>query len=68
MSYVDIILVGGPPGITETTRRQRSLLTDHKIKIPHRDGYEHFELDHTASTEDSALLVFRWTMRTKIAE
>ncbi|WP_446474029.1 DUF5988 family protein [Actinomadura opuntiae] len=39
------------------------------LKLPHRGGYEHFELAEEPRTGDGeGPLVFSWTMRTKIAE
>jgi uncharacterized protein DUF5988 len=45
------------------------LLGNHKIKILHNGGYEHFELVKQQSefTPESPA-TFRWVMRTKIAE
>jgi hypothetical protein len=42
---------------------------EEKIKLPHYGGYEHFErtgwLGEDTSSQD---LIFRWTMRTEVAE
>ena len=45
-------------------RYQRVGVSDRKIKILHRGGYEHFERD----VVDTTPVVFRWTARTAIAE
>jgi hypothetical protein len=66
---VRIVLEGGPSDIPETTWVQKVLPDHHKIKIAHRGGYEHFELASKSSGPDEpTLVIFRWTMRTKIAE
>lgn len=62
-SSADIQILGGPIEIPETLRVEADALADGKLKIAHLGGYEHFEL-----VEDSQPQVFRWTMRTKIAE
>lgn len=59
----DVLLLGGPGDIPGTMRLGRAAIVDGKVKIAHRGGYEHFEL-----VGDSLPVVFRWTMRTKIAE
>jgi hypothetical protein len=75
---LDVQLEGGPADIPASLRTQRITNIEHRVKIPHRGGYEHFE--RTVATEvppaagessDSANIapvVFHWTMRTKIAE
>lgn len=68
---VPAILEGGPTDLPEDLRTRRVVRTDRKVKIPHRGGYEHFELVPRHDGEDAddhAPAVFRWTMRTKIAE
>ncbi|MEV0387443.1 DUF5988 family protein [Nonomuraea sp. NPDC050643] len=69
-STIDVTLVGGPADLPETTRTRRvDDVGDTKIKIPHRGGYEHFELVEAVHDGGrTAPLVFQWTMRTKIAE
>lgn len=56
---VHVRLEGGPADITLPAQRIR--VDGTKIKLPHLGGYEHFE-----RTSESG--VFRWTMRTAIAE
>jgi Family of unknown function (DUF5988) len=66
---VRAILEGGPESIPKASRIQVVSPLDQKIKLPHYGGYEHFEragwLDENTSSRD---LVFRWTMRTELAE
>jgi hypothetical protein len=66
---ITIVLVGGPADIPESVRPRTVAATERKIKLAHRGGYEHFELvDELVSTDADGPAVFRWTMRTKIAE
>jgi hypothetical protein len=63
------ILEGGPGSIPATSRVQMVSPFNDKIKVPHYNGYEHFE--RTSEPDGSNLfqeIVFRWTMRTKAAE
>ncbi len=64
---VSAVLVGGPSDLPSSARRQRIAEGSAKIKIMHRDGYEHFEPD-AAGTTISGQVIYRWTGRTKIAE
>jgi Family of unknown function (DUF5988) len=63
---VEIVLSGGPAEITRRMRASVWDLLERKIKIPYRDGYEHFEF--APGRAGSAPITFSWTMRTKIAE
>jgi hypothetical protein len=67
MAAVDVVLVGGPADLPEAVRRTRARDGD-TIKIVHRDGYEHFEHDRRPGPDPDGPRVFRWTMRTRIAE
>jgi Family of unknown function (DUF5988) len=66
---LDVILEGGPDTLPATTRVRTAAPDTLRIKVPNRGGYEHFE-----RAEDQVLdggrqyTVFRWTMRTRIAE
>jgi hypothetical protein len=66
---VRAVLEGGPASIPEASRSQEVSPHDVKIKLPHYGGYEHFErsaeLGETASLNR---IIFRWTMRTEVAE
>ncbi|MCK2244446.1 MULTISPECIES: DUF5988 family protein [unclassified Crossiella] len=66
----EIVLVGGPADLPATIRNLRiGNVGKTKIKIPRLGGYEHFELIAEVGNGRPAVpLVFRWTMRTKIAE
>jgi hypothetical protein len=66
---VEIVLVGGPADIPAEARRCRAISAEERIKLAHRGGYEHFEPTSVQADEGgSSARVFRWTMRTKIAE
>ncbi len=46
---------------------------DLKVKLPHNGGYEHFERVHASDAgtfdgDNDEQIIFRWTMRTKVAE
>ncbi len=62
---VEVVLEGGPHGIPTTMQAPRGSAND-RIKIPHLNGYEHFDLDTT--TVNCVPRRFFWTMRTRIAE
>jgi hypothetical protein len=69
---VSVVLEGGPPDLPSTWRTQSVAGGEEKIKIMHRGGYEHFERDGDVARADradrGARVIFRWTMRTRIAE
>jgi hypothetical protein len=66
---VRAILEGGPASIPTALRTQAVSPLEEKIKLPYYGGYEHFEragwLDEDTSPQG---LIFRWTMRTEVAE
>lgn len=64
---VEIILEGGPKDLPPDLRAGRTLAGDYKVKIVHRGGYEHFERTEGRVAGGEAV-VFRWMMRTKMAE
>ncbi|MFJ6199910.1 DUF5988 family protein [Micromonospora sp. NPDC092111] len=68
--HVDVVLEGGPTGLPATARAQSAPAGTGRIKVPYLGGYEHFERsgDHDGLDDASRVVVFRWTMRTKIAE
>jgi Family of unknown function (DUF5988) len=62
------ILEGGPVDFPDELRTQRVATDAAKIKVMHRGGCEHFERQDTGQKAAPAPVVFRWTMRTRIAE
>jgi hypothetical protein len=66
---VQAVLEGGPASIPEPLRTQLVSPDAGEIKIQHYGGYEHFERngksDHDSPPQRA---IFRWTMRTEIAE
>lgn len=69
ISSVQAVLQGGPATIPTASRMQEVNPLAEKIKLPHYGGYEHFE--RTASlVEDTSCrqVIYRWTMRTELAE
>ncbi|MGP4029196.1 DUF5988 family protein [Actinomadura sp. 3N407] len=65
---VRVVLEGGPGGLPSELRLRRNDLAAKRVKIPCRGGYEHFELVDEARPGGDGSPVFRWTMRTKVAE
>lgn len=64
---IGVVLEGGPTDLPTTLPIQRIAVDGERIRVPHRGGYEHFERAEV-SPEDPPASVFRWTMRTQIAE
>ncbi len=65
---IRVVLEGGPADLPSEMLLDPSVLVNKKVKVPHYGAYEHFELvDGYRSAPDGAH-VFRWTMRTKVAE
>jgi hypothetical protein len=60
-----IILEGGPEGLPRSIGVSPHDLHEGRIKVAHRNGYEHFERVDEAGSAGST---FRWAMRTRIAE
>ncbi|MEV6927921.1 DUF5988 family protein [Dactylosporangium sp. NPDC051485] len=67
VELVEAILEGGPAHFPAELRARQVPHTDEKIKVPHLNGYEHFERDPAARPVDVPI-VFRWTGRTRVAE
>lgn len=65
---IRVLLEGGPADLPSEMRLQRNALANRKIKLPRHGGYEHFELVEDGEGEGTGSPVFRWTMRTKVAE
>ncbi|MEU7482270.1 DUF5988 family protein [Lentzea sp. NPDC042327] len=59
-NHIHVVLEGGPGNITIP---EQVTVDRGKIKLPCRGGHEHFE----RVSEDKPS-VFRWTMRTSLAE
>jgi hypothetical protein len=66
---VRAILRGGPESIPNESRVQLVSPLDEKIKLLHYGGYEHFEripaINASGVPEE---IIFRWKMRTEMAE
>lgn len=66
---VQAVLEGGPASIPESLRTQLVSPNAGKIKIQHYGGYEHFERNSETNHDSTPQpAIFRWTMRTEIAE
>jgi uncharacterized protein DUF5988 len=69
INAVEAVLQGGPESIPVTSRRQEVSPLAEKIKVPHYGGYEHFERMASLVEDISCRqVIFRWTMRTEVAE
>lgn len=65
----EVILEGGPAGLPTEARVRRVPGDCPTVKIPYLGGYEHFERPPEVPADDGREpVVFRWTMRTRIAE
>jgi hypothetical protein len=60
------ILEGGPTTLAESLRTRIVSALAEKIKIPHYGGYEHFV--RTSEVLENSHIIFRWKMRTEVAE
>jgi Family of unknown function (DUF5988) len=68
-NFVQAVLEGGPESIPAASRVRQVGPLEQKIKLPHYGGYEHFErIDGLVEDPSCRHIVFRWTMRTKMAE
>lgn len=66
---VRAVLEGGPQEFPEGLRVQTAPRSEQKIKVPYHGGYEHFErVGDSPGPAEPGTIIFRWTMRTKIAE
>jgi hypothetical protein len=66
--FIKAVLEGGPASIPEALRLQTINPREEKIKIPYYGGYEHFERTNGDGPDSAGHVVFRWTMRTEVAE
>jgi len=64
---VDAVLQGGPVSFPETLRECRVHAADEVVKVPHLNGYEHFERC-ADEAPDNTPIVFQWSFSTRIAE
>jgi hypothetical protein len=60
------ILEGGPTTLAESLRTRIVSALAEKVKIPHYGGYEHFV--RTSEIQENSHIIFRWKMRTEVAE
>ena len=65
--WILAVLEGGPLSLPKASRTQLVEPLSQKIKISFCGGYEHFERTSPVR-ENPAHTVFRWTMRTAVAE
>jgi hypothetical protein len=69
VNSVQAVLKGGPATIPAASRIQEVSPFDEKVKLPYCGGYEHFERTTTLIEDASCRqIIFRWTMRTEMAE
>jgi hypothetical protein len=69
VNSVQAVLRGGPATIPAASRIQEVSPHDEKVKLPYYGGYEHFERTTTLIEDASCRqIIFRWTMRTELAE
>ena len=66
---VEAVLEGGPETIPTASRIREVSPLDEKVKLPHYGGYEHFERVGSLVEDTSCRqVIFRWAMRTEMAE
>lgn len=69
INSVQAVLEGGPESIPAASRIQEVSPLDEKVKLPYYGGYEHFERTGSLVEDTSCRqVIFRWTMRTEMAE
>jgi Family of unknown function (DUF5988) len=69
ISSVEAVLEGGPETIPTASRIREVNPLDEKVKLPYYGGYEHFERVGSLVEDPSCRqVIFRWTMRTELAE
>ena len=64
---IEVTLEGGPTDLPRSMRVPIDRIRDRILKIPRRNGYEHFVCD-SAEVRITAPAIFYWTTRTRIAE
>ena len=67
---LDVVLEGGPADIPEAERLRTVNVEESKVKLSHCGGYEHFDRtgEQRSGGDGTLRTVYRWVMRTKIAE
>jgi hypothetical protein len=69
LNSIQAVLEGGPATIPHTSRTLFVSPYDEKVKLPHYGGYEHFERTISIVEDISCQqIIYRWTMRTELAE
>jgi hypothetical protein len=69
INSVQAVLEGGPATIPVELRIQDVSPFAEKVKLPYYGGYEHFERTGSLIEDISCRqVIFRWTMRTEMAE
>jgi hypothetical protein len=64
LNAITVVLEGGPADIPADLRLCRAEAGAVRIKLEHCGGYEHFERIENGADP----VVFRWSMRTRMAE
>ncbi|MFC7531608.1 DUF5988 family protein [Actinoplanes sp. GCM10030250] len=66
---IAVALEGGPADLPVASRSVRIDGAQEKIKVEHLGGYEHFErTEDWHAGDEERRVVYRWTLRTRIAE
>jgi Family of unknown function (DUF5988) len=69
VNSIQAALEGGPATIPKASRLQTVNPLEEKVKLPHHGGYEHFERTGSLVEDTSCQqIIFRWSMRTEMAE
>jgi hypothetical protein len=65
---ITAILDGGPADFPASLRSTTVSRLERKVKVRYLNGYEHFERTEDEAEDCAAVVRFRWSMRTRIAE
>lgn len=67
---LDAVLEGGPADILASERLRTVDAEESKVKLSHRGGYEHFDRtsEQLIGGDGTLRNVYRWVMRTQVAE
>ncbi|RBQ17809.1 hypothetical protein DP939_23405 [Spongiactinospora rosea] len=64
-----VFLQGGPDDLSQAARRCRAPADDPEVKVPRRNGYEHFcRTTEILIVDRCEFTVYRWSYRTCVAE